>query len=456
MLFSTPRFDRFLVFLVAIAAFAGMGSFARAQETEPPSAAATEEAGPITEDVLQDITDDAGPSAFEAVLPRHSLNPFEYSLRWQDGIRLERNDGLFRLKVGARLEGDVAGYYGDDEIEEEFDDNGTYGGIRRAWLTLGGTVGSRWLYKVQVDLSGQSADDDGRTSYVREIYVAAAGLGPFGTVKAGSVREPFTLNGLTSSHTLSFMERALPQVFSPAYNPGIVSENHAFDGRMAWAYGVFYYANSGGDNSAQIDLTARLTGLPIYDEEGERLLHVGASYSHQFRDGFDLRYTRRPETHFSSNYVDTGSVESNNIDLFGIEILAIRGPLSARSEFMLSHVDRPHGNNETFWAAYAEVAYILTGESRPYRENRGVLGRLVPSNPVAFRDGGLGLWEVAARYSYVDLNNRDTRGGRLGDWSIALNWYARAHVRVMTEYVHAKRYGVGRSNIIQSRLALDF
>jgi phosphate-selective porin OprO/OprP len=123
---------------------------------------------------------------------------------------------------------------------------------------------------------------------------------------------------------------------------------------------------------------------------------------------------------------------------------------------MLSHVDRPAGDNEIFWTAYAEVAYILTGETRPYRKSRGLLGRLVPSNPVAWRDGGWGLWEVAARYSYVDLNDAETRGGRLGDVSVALNWYARAHARVMVDYVHARRYGIGRSNIIQARLALDF
>jgi len=443
-------------FAVAFAVAAIPGSRALAQGAESPAGEKADEAGPITEEVLQDITDDAGPSAFEAARPIHSLNPFEYSLRWQDGIRLERNDGLFRLKVGARLEVDVAGIYGDEGIEEEFGRNGTNWGLRRAWLTLAGTVGSRWLYKAQVDLSGQSANDDGRSPYVREIYIAAAGLGPFGTVKLGSVREPFTLNGLTGSHTLSFIERALPHGFSPAYNPGIVSENHAIDGRMAWSYGVFHFNDSGGDDSARVDLTARLTGLPVYEDEGERLIHVGASYSHQFRDGFDLRYSRRPETQLAKRYVDTETRKSNDIDLFGVEFLAIRGPLSARTELVLSHVGRSGRGDETFWSAYAEVAYILTGEMRPYRKNRGLLGRLVPSNPVGWSDGGWGLWEVAARYSYLDLNDGETRGGRLGDFTLAVNWYARAHVRVMVDYIHAQRFGIGRSNIIQTRLALDF
>ena len=452
------RRKRAFALAVALAAIVGTlpSASALAQGAQTRAGEPAEEAGPITDDVLEDITDDAGPSAFDAMRPRHLLNPYEYTLRWENGIRLERNDGLFRLKVGARLEVDVAGIYGDRAIENAFGGLGTEWEFRRAWITLGGTIGTRWLYKMQVDLTGNSANEDDRSAYVREIYVAAVGLGPLGTVKLGSVREPFALNGVTSSHTLSFQERALPQTFSPAYNPGIVTENHAFDRRLAWSFGVFYYQNASEDHSAPIDLTGRLTGLPIYEDEGERLLHIGASYSHQFRNDFDLRYRRRPETRLSERYVDTGTSESDDIDLFGVEVLGIRGPLSARAEVMLSHVARPVGDNETFWSAYAEVAYILTGETRPYRRARGLLGRLVPANPVEWGGGGWGLWELAVRYSYLDLNHGATRGGRLGDLGVALNWYPRAHVRLMANYIHARRFGIGRSNIIQARVALDF
>jgi phosphate-selective porin OprO/OprP len=466
MLRSGPCCTRFIEFLAILTSFASLtlGANAQAQEAPPPAADTVEEASPITDDMLSDVTDDAGPAEFdstpdpfEALRLQHLFNPYEYDLRWENGIRLERLDGLFRLKVGARLEVDVAGIFEDQAIEDAFGASGpTEWELRRAWLTLGGTVGSRWLYKIQVDLSGNSANEDDKSAYVREIYVAAVGLGPLGTVKLGSVREPFMLNGVTSSHTLSFQERALPQAFSPSYSPGILVENHAFDSRLAWALGLFYYQNSSGDDSVPLDLTARVTGLPIYAGEGERLLHVGASYSHQFRNSFGLRYRRRPETRLSERYVDTETRESDDIDLFGVEILGIRGPLSARAEVMLSHVRRPVGADETFWSAYAEVGYILTGESRPYRKNRGVLGRLVPKNPVEWRGGGWGLFELAVRYSYLDLNHGVTRGGRLSDLGAALNWYPRAHVRLMTNYIHAWRHGIGNADIIQARLALDF
>jgi phosphate-selective porin OprO/OprP len=443
-----------LLFLATACAFAGGGAFA--QEAETPADGRPDTTGPIDDEALRDVTDDAGEGGFHAHRPLHLLDPHEYTLRWQDGLRFERNDGLFRLKVGARVEIDIAGIFGDEDIEAAFGDSGFEWELRRAWITAGGTIGRRWLYKLQVDLSGNSANEDGRYGYVREIYLGAAGLGWFGTVKLGSLRAPFTLNGLTSSHTLSFQERALSQAFSPVYNPGIVSESNALDRRIAWAYGLFYSAGSDADSGASLDLTGRISGLPIYEEDGERLLHVGASYSHQFRSGYDLQYQRRPETRLTDRYVDTGEAESGDIDLFGVELLGIRGPLSARAEVVLSHVGRPGAPNEIFWSAYAEVGYILTGETRPYRPGRGLLGRLEPANPVRWRGGGWGLLEVAARYSYLDLDDRSTNGGKLGDLGVALNWYPRAHARVMLNYIFATRFGVGRSNILQARFAVDF
>jgi phosphate-selective porin OprO/OprP len=75
---------------------------------------------------------------------------------------------------------------------------------------------------------------------------------------------------------------------------------------------------------------------------------------------------------------------------------------------------------------------------------------------VGSEKAGWGLWEIAARYSYVDLTDGFIRGGIMGDLGLALNWYPRMHVRVMFNYILAMRNGIGRSNIVGARLALDF
>ena len=84
---------------------------------------------------------------------------------------------------------------------------------------------------------------------------------------------------------------------------------------MTWAIGAFYGdtdddGDSNFDDVTNADLTMRLTGLPLYADEGKRLLHLGLSYSHQFRDEGETtaRYRNRPESNLTDvRLVDTGN-----------------------------------------------------------------------------------------------------------------------------------------------------
>jgi len=80
--------------------------------------------------------------------------------------------------------------------------------------------------------------------------------------------------------------------------------------------------------------------------------------------------------------------------------------------------------------------------------------------------GTWGAWELATRFSYLDLTDAGIRGGEMWDVTAGINWYAAPNVRVMLNYVHShvkNRQLVaggsdisGSGDILQSRFQLDF
>src|SRR5439155_13199923 len=80
--------------------------------------------------------------------------------------------------------------------------------------------------------------------------------------------------------------------------------------------------------------------------------------------------------------------------------------------------------DHSFNGGYVQVSYFLTGENRAYdrRYGREAANYLDgPTTPfwLLRRDGGgltagLGAWELAARYNYVNLNDGTVKGGVVG------------------------------------------
>ncbi len=63
---------------------------------------------------------------------------------------------------------------------------------------------------------------------------------------------------------------------------------------------------------------------------------------------------------------------------------------------------------------------------------------------------------MGARFSSVDLDDEDIRGGILNDLTLGINWYPRAHLRLMLNYVRAHKNGTGTSDIWEARFQIDY
>lgn len=302
-----------------------------------------------------------------------------------------------------------------------------------------------------IDYKLQFAFDYSSTLHYKDLFFTVKELPYLGHVRVGHYKEPFSLDQLTSSKYITFMERNLADVFAPARNVGIMAFDQSEDNRMTWAIGAFKDQIADDpptfhDDHAASAVTMRYTFTPWYDEAsgGRGLLHTGVGYSYRDATRDRVRFRQRPESHLCCRVVDTGWIPTEDYQLFNAELACVYGPFSLQSEYIMTSVNRLGGGTANFDGVYCQASYFLTGEHRRYRRSDGTFGRVKPfENFFRVRDAdgcmqmGMGAWEVAYRYSYLDLNDAGIIGGRVSDHTLGLNWYLNPYTRVMWNYVRS-------------------
>ena len=252
------------------------------------------------------------------------------------------------------------------------------------------------------------------------------------------------------------MERSLVADLEEVRNTGLravfLSENQ----RVNFSAGVFKDVDGesadGFGDDGKYNIVSRLTLLPWYEEDGRRFLHLGFSYAHAFQDGGDTRFRQKPSSHLAPTYVDTGTFTADDIDVIDPEIALVVGPFSLQGEYKRAFIKLPGGSRPQIGGYSAQASYFLTGENRVYNPAKPSFARLRPRKNVF--DGGWGAWEVAARYSAVDLNSKSLRGGELSDVTAAVNWYLNPNLQVKLNYIFADLDDVGDTHIAQMRFQL--
>ena len=311
----------------------------------------------------------------------------------------------------------------------------------------------------------------------KDVYIAIKELPLVGHIKAGHFKEPYSLDELTSSRFITFMERSLANAFSPGRNVGVMAYDTAADENVTWAIGAFIsevgdeppiYRNDNGGTA----LTMRYTWTPWYDEATDRgLLHLGVCYSYRDIADGTVRYRSRPEADLGSYIVDTGSIgNTQDVQLLDFELAYVYGPFRIQSEYSRAFVRRAGAANPTFDGTYVQVSYFLTGEQRKYKRSGGSFSDRVKPFENFFRvrdingcvQTGKGAWEVAYRASYIDLNGIGVSGGNATDHTIGLNWYLNPYTRWMFNYVNSdlrrnlNGASTGNMSIFETRIQIDF
>ena len=190
--------------------------------------------------------------------------------------------------------------------------------------------------------------------------------------------------------------------------------------------------------------------------------HLGANFQYVLQPNdlgpaapvrYGLQLRDRPELRVDgTRLIETGLIDSKGARLFGLEAGFTSGPFMVEGEWVRVTFDRRLTTGSTlpdpkFGGWYVQGVWVLTGENRPYNPVEARFDGLRPNNNFAPAAGVYGAFEVAARYSVTDLNDRSGRAGTLiapgavrgGEQKIGtlgLNWVLNPSMRVMLHYQH--------------------
>lgn len=379
----------------------------------------------VKEDVKKIVREEVKVATKEAIKDQPEIT-------MKDKLEVKSGDGDFSMRVGGRIQADASTY--SEDVRRQND--GTE--MRRARLFVQGKLWNAWKYKLQYDFVSTGS------SGIADAYIQYSGL-PW-KIKVGHFKQPFSLQNMTSSKYITFTERGLPHLFTPGRAIGVgVGRSGKNWSLNAGLFGESIDAAS-GDEDEGFAIGGRATYAPILAKQQH--LHLGTSFSYRFSGSIDsISFSDRPESHVTNvKEVSTGSINADTNLRMVAEAAYTEGPFSLQGEYYYVDIDRDSStlSDLTFSGYYVEGSWFLTDDMRNYSGNKGSYGKVKPASIVG--KGGIGAWQLAARFSRVDLNDADITGGDAQNFSLGLNWFATNNIRMSANYVNVLDVSGGSGN----------
>lgn len=359
------------------------------------------------------------------------------------------------IKVRGRIETDAILAVQSSESKEIIGDLRNGYGFRRMRLGAQGTIGdvARWVSEVELA---------GGTPRLRDVFIGYQMFPWVRELRVGYFREPFSLEGNTSTNFMTFMERSPLNELDPTRNWGVCGYWWPDDERMTAALGVFRDGtNNGGQSQGDDDawaLTGRITSLPVYvpDDDNFQLLHLGSAISLRSpKDGlviFDpgvasnlLTVSDDP----ASPFLPAVIFNANSQQIYNLQAAWVNGSASWQAEWFATSIQQTNAGTVFLHGFYIDYTYFLTGEHRGYDRTRGAFDQVKVLRPaLRTRDdprGGMGAVELLARFSYADFNSPnmppaisgEPAGAYLYQLTLGVNWYLNNYMRMMFNYTAA-------------------
>ncbi|HEY7640041.1 MAG TPA: porin [Steroidobacteraceae bacterium] len=332
--------------------------------------------------------------------------------------------------------------------------------FRRARFGFEGTVARDFTYRVLAELGGSGTEGPAR---INDFWIGYSGLAPF-TIQVGAFSPPANMDDGINVESSLFIERASAAELSRTLGGA--------DGRI----GVGLRGNGSRWMSSLTLTTRTVNDAEVFDSQlaavgrfggllatsSDYNIHAGLSGTWVFQPPDQgsgaaagqrhvVRLRDRPEIRVdSTRLIDTGSIDADSAYVYGLEAAANWKSWYLQAESFHYGLERTAATaalpDPDFEGFYVQGSWILTGETRRYDIASGAFQAPRPFIPFSSA-GGWGAWELALRYSHLDLDFHAgpagtaaaadaIRGGTQDIWTFGVNWYVNSNVKVMLNWLH--------------------
>jgi len=374
-------------------------------------------------------------------------------------------DGAFSLSIRSLLQYDAA-YYSQDNRAASGTDLSSGSVFRRARIGLQGKAFGDWSYSFLYDFGGSGIEGPG----LSDAYIQYDRI-PWLKIRTGAFPTPGGIEDQTSAGDLIFLERAAPTDLARSIGGSDGRKN--FLGLIS--YGNDYYASLAWTGARAFDPVSfdsqqALVGRAAYRvyKNADTNVVLSGTGTYVFRlpqtavgnnSASPINLQVRPENVVDgTRLISTGNIDTNKFSVWGVEAAANWKNLYAQAGYFGYHADRRTGTlpNPTFDGWYAQATWVLTGEPRRYNTETATWQSPRAAKPFSLKNGDLGAWELAARYSKLDLNFNEglvgfntlatagaIRGGKEEGYTVGINWYPNSAIRFLFDYQHEEVDRIG-------------
>ncbi|WP_309605431.1 porin [Phenylobacterium sp.] len=397
-------------------------------------------------------------------------------------------DGRFTANVRANVMFDAARYFQKSNLPAQVTNRDLNSGtnFRRARFGVDGKIFKDFDYSMIMEFGGSGGENAGQ---LYEFYIQYSALKPW-KIKLGAFEPKVGLAADVATGQMPILERPSPAEVARNVAGGDSRSALQVYGNGLWGAGDTGVAtrwmlsgavtgntigtiNSTGaatpqPSGEQTAIIGRFAVAPFSSTDWQAHFGVNAQYVTQPNDAgaaasprYPVQLRDRPELRIDgARLVDTGAIDTRHVTVLGAEAgLTVRN-FMVEGEYFDYRIDRRNAaspaiapSNPNFTGWYVTGVWVLTGESRSYNPAEARFDGPKPNynfNPAA---GTWGAWEIAARYSDLNLNYHDCgagkaipaagvacfdaiRGGEQKISTLGLNWYLNADIRFMLDYQH--------------------